>query len=125
MHELVRTHGDASDIARGRDRELPSVVWLPGAVRGADLAWLRQINRTAVLICIRDHGPLARARIAELTGLSRTTISTIVAALLREGAVREGEQLPAMAQRGRRAILLQATAASQPGRGARALRGSY
>jgi glucokinase-like ROK family protein len=76
------------------------------ALRGADLHRIRQFNRLLVLNYIREHGPLARVMLAQRLGLSRTTVSSIVDALLREGLVREGHLLDATPRGGRRAILV-------------------
>ncbi len=73
---------------------------------GADLQSMRQFNRLLVLNCIRQHGPLARVAVADRTGLSRTTVSSIVDALLDEGLVREGDTLHAARAGGRRATLV-------------------
>src|SRR5579884_1561774 len=72
--------------------------------RGADLRTMRGLNRLLVLNCIREHGPLARVSIARRTGLSRTTVSSIVDALIQEGLAREGGTLSAAPTGGRRAI---------------------
>lgn len=72
----------------------------------ADLRGVRRANRTLVLNCIRVQGPLARVTIARRTGLSRTTVSSIVDALLKEGLVREGSTVSAAPSGGRRATLV-------------------
>ena len=76
------------------------------APHGADPQSMRQFNQLLVLNCIRQHGPLARVAVAERTGLSRTTVSSIVDALLDEGLVREGDTLHAARAGGRRATLV-------------------
>ncbi len=76
------------------------------APHGADPQSMRQFNQLLVLNSIRLHGPLARVAIAERTGLSRTTVSSIVDALLEEGLVREGDTLHAARAGGRRATLV-------------------
>jgi glucokinase-like ROK family protein len=76
------------------------------ALHGADPQSMRQFNRLLVLNCIRQHGPLARVAVADRTGLSRTTVSSIVDALLDEGLVREGDTLHAARAGGRRATLV-------------------
>jgi glucokinase-like ROK family protein len=75
-------------------------------LRGADLHRIRQFNRLLILNYIREHGPLARVMLARRLGLSRTTVSSIVDALVREGLLREGHLLDATPRGGRRAILL-------------------
>lgn len=75
-----------------------------GTSRGAGLRTMRELNRLLVLNCIREKGPIARVAIARRTGLSRTTVSSIVDALLEEGLAREGGAISAAPVGGRRAI---------------------
>jgi glucokinase-like ROK family protein len=77
-----------------------------GTSRGAGLRTMRELNRLLVLNCIREKGPIARVAIARRTGLSRTTVSTIMDVLLRDGLVREGSMQSATSNGGRRAILV-------------------
>src|SRR5258706_8761124 len=77
-----------------------------GTGRGAGLRTMRQMNRLLVLNCMREEGPLARVKIADRTGLSRTTVGSIIDSLLREGLAREGSLLDAAPAGGRRAILV-------------------
>lgn len=77
-------------------------------IHHVDQQSLRHINRALVLACIREYGPIARVQIAERTALSRATVSAITNALLRDGAIREGERLPSTKRGGRRAVLLHA-----------------
>jgi glucokinase-like ROK family protein len=90
---------------RAREGRLEEGAGTP-ALRGADLHRIRQFNRLLVLNYIREHGPLARVMLAQRLGLSRTTVSSIVDALLREGLVREGHLLDATPRGGRRAVLV-------------------
>ncbi len=55
---------------------------------------LRQLNRRLVLNLVRHHGTISRIRLAEATGLSRATVSSVVRALLRGGVLREGAAVP-------------------------------
>jgi len=73
---------------------------------------MREANNALVLRLIRQHGPLARVAIARRTGLSRTTVSSIVDDLLAEGVVREGETLSAAPGGGRRPTLVHFNAAA-------------
>ncbi len=107
----------AASPAQTDDDGWPGWSPLPGQLHHVDHRWLRHINRALVLACLQDHGPISRVEIAERTDLSRTTVSAITNALLREGVIREGERLPAAAQGGRRAVLLHVI----PSRSARAL----
>ncbi|HEY7415716.1 MAG TPA: ROK family transcriptional regulator [Ktedonobacteraceae bacterium] len=75
-------------------------------VQGADLHRIRKFNRLLILNYVRDHGPIARVMLAQRLGLSRTTVSSIVDALLQEGLVQEGNFLSAAPKGGRRAILV-------------------
>lgn len=99
------TPSDASvpPSARWRDALVrPNVV----GHRASDLHDMREANIALVLRLIRQHGPLARVAIARRTGLSRTTVSSIVDGLLTEEIVREGETLNAAPSGGRRPILV-------------------
>ena len=49
----------------------------------------RGFNRGLVLRTLYDYGPVSRAEVARLTGLTRTTVSELVADALAEGLVRE------------------------------------
>jgi predicted NBD/HSP70 family sugar kinase len=53
------------------------------------LQWLRRRNRRSLLALLRDNGELHRADLARRAGLSRATVSTIVAELIAEGVVEE------------------------------------
>ncbi len=49
----------------------------------------RAWNERLVLAMLYEHGPISRAEVARRTGLTRTTVSDVVAALIREGLARE------------------------------------
>ncbi len=87
-----------------RSRDARAADPAPG--RRADLRMMRELNRLLVLNSVREDGPMARVQIAARTGLSRTTVSSIVDSLLKEGLVREGNLLEAAPAGGRRAILV-------------------
>ncbi len=53
---------------------------------------VRKINKSIVLNMLRLHAPISRARVANITGLNRATVSNIVNVLIEEGLVLEGEQ---------------------------------
>jgi len=74
--------------------------------QGADIHRIREFNRLLVLNYLREHGPISRVLLAQRLGLSRTTVSSIMDALLQEGMVREGHFLDATPKGGRRAILV-------------------
>src|SRR5918997_595512 len=72
------------------------------------LASLRWRNRQRVIDALRSHGTISRAEIARRTGLSRSTVSSLVADLQADGLVVEREE-PGAAhgeQGGRPPILL-------------------
>jgi glucokinase-like ROK family protein len=52
---------------------------------------VRKINKSVVMNTLRLHAPISRARVANLTGLNRGTVSNIVNALIEEGLVSENE----------------------------------
>jgi glucokinase-like ROK family protein len=55
---------------------------------------VRKINKSIVLNALRLYAPISRARVANLTGLNRGTVSNIVNALIEDGLVSEDEQEP-------------------------------
>lgn len=74
--------------------------------RGVGLADIRAANRACILATLEREGPLSRIALARLVGLSRTTVGSIVADLLREGRLSEVGTAPAAVTGGRRAVLL-------------------
>ena len=50
---------------------------------------LRELNRGRVIDVLRDRGKASRAEIARATGLSRSTVSTIISGLIEAGLVTE------------------------------------
>jgi predicted NBD/HSP70 family sugar kinase len=70
------------------------------------LSWLRDRNRRRVLDVLRLRGRTSQADIARATGLSRTTIHTLVGELKEEGMVLEVDGRPAGAGSGRPAVQL-------------------
>src|SRR4051794_18864718 len=59
------------------------------AAGSGSLESLRELNRLRVVDALRRHGTLSRADIARVTGLSRSTISTLVADLQEHGFIIE------------------------------------
>src|SRR5689334_13273533 len=55
----------------------------------ADQALVRRINLSLVLHLLRQRGPMARAALAQVTGLYKSTVSDLVAELLEQQLVRE------------------------------------
>ncbi|MDQ1910260.1 ROK family transcriptional regulator [Paenibacillus sp. GD4] len=54
-----------------------------------DLTLVKRMNKSIVLNHIRFDSPISRARIAELTGLTKATVSSLVAEWIESGLVRE------------------------------------
>jgi predicted NBD/HSP70 family sugar kinase len=66
---------------------------------------LREGNRRRVVGVLREHGTASRADIARITGLSRSTVSSVVSDLMAAGLVREGDvTVPALGGSGRPAV---------------------
>ncbi len=53
---------------------------------------VRKINKSIILNTLQLHAPISRARVANLTGLNRGTVSNIVNALIDDGLVSENAQ---------------------------------
>jgi predicted NBD/HSP70 family sugar kinase len=70
------------------------------------LGSLRERNRRQVLDTLRRHGSASRADLARLTGLSRSTVSTLVADLQAGGLVVERAHVRRPSQQGRPPTLL-------------------
>lgn len=62
----------------------------PEGVRGSNQSGVRAHNERLVLTLVRQVGPLAKADIARLTGLSAQTVSVIMRALEKEGLLEKG-----------------------------------
>jgi predicted NBD/HSP70 family sugar kinase len=77
------------------------------AMRSGSLESLRELNRLRVVDALRLHGHLSRADISRHTGLSRSTISTLVGDLVDRGFVVERpDPKAAHASQGRPPVLL-------------------
>jgi glucokinase-like ROK family protein len=76
--------------------------------RAGSLESLRRLNRLRVIRALRDEGQISRADIARRTGLSRSTVSSLVADLQADGLVVERPEPGSAygAQGGRPPILL-------------------
>jgi len=70
------------------------------------LAWLRDRNRQRVMEILRMHGRISQAEIARATGLSRTTVSTLVAELKDAGLVSDVDTRTGHARGGRPGVQL-------------------
>ncbi len=73
--------------------------------RTGDATLLRKVNESAVLDVIREQGPISRSEVARRLGLSPATITRIVAVLLENEIVIEGNS--SRAPHGRRPVLLE------------------
>src|SRR5215472_7823370 len=85
---------------------------MPRRVEGT-LAWLRSRNRERVIAELRTHGALSQAEIARTTGLSKTTVSSLVGELKEAGLVRELEANQPGRRGGRPALQLELHDASR------------
>jgi glucokinase-like ROK family protein len=81
---------------------------MPGMSKNGEgtLGWLRERNRERVLSVLRERGRISQADIARVTGLSRTTIHTLVAELKDSGIVHEVETSAHEIRGGRPAVQL-------------------
>ena len=66
-------------------------VGVDGYVRGSNQTGVRAYNERLVLSIIRQGGPLPKAAIARLTGLSAQTVSVIMRALEGDGLLTKGD----------------------------------
>jgi predicted NBD/HSP70 family sugar kinase len=70
------------------------------------LRWLRDRNRERVVAVLRERGRISQADIARVTGLSRTTVHTLVSELKDSGVLHEVEMGVPDSRGGRPAVLL-------------------
>jgi predicted NBD/HSP70 family sugar kinase len=70
------------------------------------LGWLRDRNRERVVGALRERGHISQSEIARMTGLSRTTVHTLVSELKDSGVVHEVETGVPDFRGGRPAVLL-------------------
>ena len=78
----------------------------PVSTHGA-LHQLRTANRRHVIETLRSHGSMTRSALARSTGLSRTTISTLLVELIEQGLVAEGSAEGTRRGAGRPATVVQ------------------
>lgn len=57
--------------------------------RTGDQALVREINLALILNRLWEHSPISRAALAEMTGLNKSTVSSLVYELIEQGFVRE------------------------------------
>lgn len=60
-----------------------------GRFRTGDQALVREINLSLVMHRLREHAPVSRAALAEITGLNKTTVSSLINELIEHQYVRE------------------------------------
>lgn len=77
------------------------------ALTVADQRAVRRHNLAAVLRLIAGDGPRSRARIAEITGLNRSTVSSLVAELVDRGLLCDASEPETPGAVGRPAVLVQ------------------
>lgn len=77
--------------------------------RSGDQALLRQINLSAIMHHLRESAPISRTALAELTGLNKTTVSSLINELIARQFVREVglEKAQSGKGAGRLAVLLE------------------
>ncbi|HEY5150898.1 MAG TPA: helix-turn-helix domain-containing protein, partial [Mycobacterium sp.] len=69
---------------------MPIAVRPVGGATPADQATVRRLNLALLMRSLSDGGPRPRARLAEDTGLTKATVSSLVAELIERGLVIEG-----------------------------------
>ncbi len=70
---------------------MPTADRATGGSSPADQATVRRHNLALVMRSLADRGPRPRARLAEDTGLTKATVSSLVAELIERGLVVEGQ----------------------------------
>src|ERR1700694_2887652 len=81
-------------------------IWAMPKKGEGSLAWLRDRNRERVVGVLRERGRISQADIARVTGLSRTTVHTLVSELKDSGLVHELEASLPDVRGGRPPVLL-------------------
>lgn len=61
---------------------------------------IRDMNLTLVLNLVREHGPISRADLARISGLSASTVTEITASLLRDAFLLEDTESPGRSRSG-------------------------
>jgi predicted ArsR family transcriptional regulator len=78
-------HFGEETVQRSRRPYQRSTMFAQLVLRGTNQSGLRDHNERLVLTLVRQHGPLAKAQIARITGLSAQTVSVIMRALEADG----------------------------------------
>jgi glucokinase-like ROK family protein len=58
-------------------------------IRTGDQFLIREINLSVIMNRLREHAPISRASLAEMTGLNKSTVSSLVNELIRHHFIRE------------------------------------
>jgi len=61
----------------------------PDRYRTGSQALMREMNLSVIMHHLREHAPISRAALAEMTGLNKTTVSSLVSELIEHQFVRE------------------------------------
>jgi predicted NBD/HSP70 family sugar kinase len=88
------------------------MVRSPSPTDGGSLGTLRELNRLRVVDALRRSGTASRSDLARQTGLSRTTVASVVADLQGRGLVVEGSDDVAAIGRGRPPAMLRLDASA-------------
>lgn len=75
--------------------------------RTGDLKLMQELNRSLILDAIRKSGPIPRVKIAQVIGVSPTTVTSAVSDLIAEGLVEEVGTGQSTLNGGRKPILIQ------------------
>lgn len=97
---------------RSRCSRLVKLVDADDGNRGGSLASLREVNRLRIVDALRRSGSASRGELVRATGLSRTTVTSILADLQGTGLVVEDADESAKGGRGRPATLLRLDASA-------------
>src|SRR5262249_51092218 len=97
--------GRAADLSRALDKSPGNEQTLAPMATAGSLEALRELNRLRVIDALRQRGTASRSDIARQTGLSRTTVTTLVSDLQARGLVVE-QPLVQVVGRGRPPTLL-------------------
>jgi glucokinase-like ROK family protein len=62
---------------------------LRSQIRTGDQTYVREMNLSIIMKCFRERVPISRAALAEVLGLNKTTVSSLVEELIAKGLVHE------------------------------------
>ena len=75
---------------------------VPEMLQKADGDLVRRQNRSLVLDCLRQHGPMARVELGQITGLSPASMTAITTQMLNEGLLTVADEANVISARARR-----------------------